>query len=222
MTSISGRITSTCGLLVKSTQTRIGSLPYFAPMTVLASITDPLVEMAVDVVDAMGLAGVFVLMLAESACIPIPSEATMLFAGFNVSNGEYSLLAATAVGSFGEPRRLLDRVLGRLRRPRRPAREARQQAAHQEEPPRLGRSLVRAPRRRHRVLRADAADHPNVHLAAGRRGADALPALQPVHACRLHPMGADADVHRQAGRRQLGELEGQPPLRGLRGDRRAS
>ena len=69
-------------------------------MTVLASITDSLVEMAVDVVDAMGLAGVFVLMLAESACIPIPSEATMLFAGFNVSNGEYSLLAATAVGSF--------------------------------------------------------------------------------------------------------------------------
>jgi membrane protein DedA with SNARE-associated domain len=77
-----------------------GQLPYFAPMTVLASITDSLVEMAVDTVDAMGLAGVFVLMLAESACIPIPSEATMLFAGFNVSNGEYSLLAAVAVGSF--------------------------------------------------------------------------------------------------------------------------
>jgi membrane protein DedA with SNARE-associated domain len=54
----------------------------------------------VDTVDAMGLAGVFVLMLAESACIPIPSEATMLFAGFNVSNGEYSLAAAVAVGSF--------------------------------------------------------------------------------------------------------------------------
>jgi membrane protein DedA with SNARE-associated domain len=69
-------------------------------MTVLASITDSLVELAVDTVDAMGLAGVFVLMLAESACIPIPSEATMLFAGFNVSNGEYSLLAAVAVGSF--------------------------------------------------------------------------------------------------------------------------
>jgi membrane protein DedA with SNARE-associated domain len=70
-------------------------------MILLASITDPLVEAAVDVVDAMGLPGVFLLMLAESACIPIPSEATMLFAGFNVSNGEYSLLAATAVGSFG-------------------------------------------------------------------------------------------------------------------------
>jgi len=70
-------------------------------MTVLASITDPLVNAAVDVVDAMGLPGVFLLMFAESACIPIPSEATMLFAGFNVSNGEYSLFAATAVGSLG-------------------------------------------------------------------------------------------------------------------------
>jgi membrane protein DedA with SNARE-associated domain len=69
-------------------------------LTVLASITDPLVNAAVDVVDAMGLPGVFVLMLLESACIPVPSEATMLFAGFNVSNGEYSLFAATAVGSI--------------------------------------------------------------------------------------------------------------------------
>jgi len=69
-------------------------------MTVLASITDPIVNAAVDVVDAMGLPGVFVLMFAESACIPVPSEATMLFAGFNVSNGEYSLFAATAVGSI--------------------------------------------------------------------------------------------------------------------------
>ena len=69
-------------------------------MLPLASITDPIVEVAVDVVDAMGLAGVFVLMLLESACIPVPSEATMLFAGFNVANGEYSLFAAVAVGSI--------------------------------------------------------------------------------------------------------------------------
>jgi membrane protein DedA with SNARE-associated domain len=102
MISISGRITSTCGLFVRSTQMRTsGSLPYFAVMqVVLASLTDPIVEVAVDVVDAMGLPGVFILMLLESACIPVPSEATMLFAGFNVSRGEYSLLAATLVGSF--------------------------------------------------------------------------------------------------------------------------
>ena len=68
-------------------------------MLVLASITDPLVEFATNVVDAMGLAGVFVLMALESACIPVPSEATMLFTGFNVAHGEYSLFAAVAVGS---------------------------------------------------------------------------------------------------------------------------
>jgi membrane protein DedA with SNARE-associated domain len=69
-------------------------------VTVLASLTDPLVNFAVNVIDALGLPGVFVLMLLESACIPIPSEATMLFAGFNVSRGEYSLIAATLVGTF--------------------------------------------------------------------------------------------------------------------------
>jgi membrane protein DedA with SNARE-associated domain len=66
---------------------------------VLASLTDPIVNVAVDVVDALGLPGVFILMLLESACIPVPSEATMLFAGFNVSRGEYPLLAAVLVGT---------------------------------------------------------------------------------------------------------------------------
>jgi membrane protein DedA with SNARE-associated domain len=67
---------------------------------VLASITDPAVELAVDVIDALGLPGIFVLMVAESACIPIPSETTFLFAGFNVARGEYSLLAVVATGTF--------------------------------------------------------------------------------------------------------------------------
>jgi membrane protein DedA with SNARE-associated domain len=65
---------------------------------VLASITDKLAEFATNVVGDLGLPGVFLLMTLESACIPIPSEATMLFAGFNVHNGEYSLFAVTAVG----------------------------------------------------------------------------------------------------------------------------
>ena len=64
-----------------------------------ASLTDPIVQFAVDVIDKLGLPGIFVLMVAESACIPIPSEATMLFAGFNVSNGEYPLWAVVAVGT---------------------------------------------------------------------------------------------------------------------------
>ena len=69
-------------------------------MLVLASLTDPIVEFATDVVGALGLTGIFVLMLLESACIPVPSEATMLFAGFKVAEGEYSLFAITATGSL--------------------------------------------------------------------------------------------------------------------------
>lgn len=66
---------------------------------IIASITDPIVEFAVDVVGDLGLWGIFLLMTPESACIPIPSEATMLFAGFNVSEGRYSLFEAVMVGS---------------------------------------------------------------------------------------------------------------------------
>jgi len=68
---------------------------------VLASLTDSLVNLATNVVGDLGLAGIFVLMVLESACIPVPSEATMLFAGFNVSNGEYSLFAITVAGVAG-------------------------------------------------------------------------------------------------------------------------
>ncbi|HEX4689174.1 MAG TPA: DedA family protein [Solirubrobacteraceae bacterium] len=68
---------------------------------VLASITDPLVRFATDVIDALGLPGIFALMVAESACIPIPSEATMLFAGFNVSDSQWSMAEVTTAGVAG-------------------------------------------------------------------------------------------------------------------------
>ncbi len=70
-----------------------------AAALVFASVTDKLTEFATNVVGDLGLPGIFLLMAPESACIPIPSEATMLFAGFNVDKGEYSLFAAVAVGS---------------------------------------------------------------------------------------------------------------------------
>jgi membrane protein DedA with SNARE-associated domain len=55
-------------------------------MLVLASISESLVNIAWHFVRDAGLPAVFVLMAAESACIPIPSEATMMFAGFAVAN----------------------------------------------------------------------------------------------------------------------------------------
>jgi membrane protein DedA with SNARE-associated domain len=71
-----------------------------AATLVLAAVTDKLADFATNVVGDLGLPGIFLLMVPESACIPIPSEATMLFAGFNVSEGKYSLFAAVAVGSI--------------------------------------------------------------------------------------------------------------------------
>jgi membrane protein DedA with SNARE-associated domain len=64
-------------------------------------ILEPLVRAATDVIDATGLAGVFALMVLESACIPIPSEATMLFAGFNVSEGNMTLFGIVVAGVLG-------------------------------------------------------------------------------------------------------------------------
>ena len=66
-----------------------------------ADILDPLVNAATSVIDSLGLAGVFVLMTLESACIPIPSEAIMLFAGFNVSEGNLTLLGIVVAGVLG-------------------------------------------------------------------------------------------------------------------------
>jgi len=60
----------------------------------MPSITEPIANWAIDVIDAIGLWGIFLLMAPESAGIPIPSEPTMLFAGFSVYNGEYGLWAA--------------------------------------------------------------------------------------------------------------------------------
>jgi membrane protein DedA with SNARE-associated domain len=64
-------------------------------------IVDPIVDFATDFIEATGLLGVFFLMLLESACIPVPSEAIMLFAGFNVSEGDLTLFGIVAAGVLG-------------------------------------------------------------------------------------------------------------------------
>jgi membrane protein DedA with SNARE-associated domain len=64
-------------------------------------IVDPIVNVAVDVIDALGYAGIFFLMLLESACIPVPSEAIMLFAGFNVAEGDMTMLGIVTAGVLG-------------------------------------------------------------------------------------------------------------------------
>jgi membrane protein DedA with SNARE-associated domain len=67
-----------------------------------AALLDPLVNLCTDFIGSVGYAGVFVLTMLGSACIPIPSEATMLFAGFKVSDGDLTLVGVIAAGVAGE------------------------------------------------------------------------------------------------------------------------
>jgi membrane protein DedA with SNARE-associated domain len=55
-------------------------------MLVLASVTESLVNVSSHFVRDAGLPGIFLLMALSSACIPIPSEVVMLFAGFAVAD----------------------------------------------------------------------------------------------------------------------------------------
>ncbi len=55
-------------------------------MLVLASISETLVNETSHFVRDGGLPGIFALMAISSACIPIPSEVVMLFAGFAVAD----------------------------------------------------------------------------------------------------------------------------------------
>jgi membrane protein DedA with SNARE-associated domain len=65
------------------------------------SITGPVVEWATDLIGNWGVWAVFALMVLESACIPVPSEAIMLFAGFAVTSGDMTLWGAVAAGVAG-------------------------------------------------------------------------------------------------------------------------
>jgi membrane protein DedA with SNARE-associated domain len=81
---------------------------------VLASISESLVNSLSHFVRDAGLPGIFALMALSSACIPIPSEVVMLFAGFAVADPTQSAahhhmtmvgivlvgLAGTMVGSW--------------------------------------------------------------------------------------------------------------------------
>ena len=70
-----------------------------------ASVTDffldPIVNWGTDFISATGLPAVFVLMTLESACLPVPSEAIMLFAGASVAAGELTLFGVVVAGVLG-------------------------------------------------------------------------------------------------------------------------
>ena len=67
----------------------------------MVGITEFVSEIAINIISSLGYWGVFIAMTLESACIPIPSEAIMPFAGFVVSEGKMTLWGITIVGALG-------------------------------------------------------------------------------------------------------------------------
>ncbi len=55
----------------------------------------------IAVISAAGYAGIAGLMAVESACIPMPSEIIMPFAGYLASTGRFSLVLAATAGAIG-------------------------------------------------------------------------------------------------------------------------
>jgi len=52
-------------------------------------------------IEQFGALGVFLLMIPESACVPVPSEVTLLFSGFMVHQGWMSFPIAVAAATAG-------------------------------------------------------------------------------------------------------------------------
>ncbi|HWK36631.1 DedA family protein [Sphingomonas sp.] len=60
-----------------------------------------LAGIVIAVIEATGYLGVLILMAIESACVPLPSELVMPFAGYLVSTGQMNLYAAATAGALG-------------------------------------------------------------------------------------------------------------------------
>lgn len=60
-----------------------------------------LVQFVTHVIQSGGYAGIIALMGIESACIPLPSEIIMTFAGYLVYLGQFSLVLVATAGAIG-------------------------------------------------------------------------------------------------------------------------
>ncbi len=67
----------------------------------IESILTALAGFIVGVISATGYLGVALMMAIESACIPLPSEIIMPFAGYLVSTGRFDLWLVATAGAIG-------------------------------------------------------------------------------------------------------------------------
>ena len=79
-----------------------GPLPFAAVLLSVASLTEPLVNLAINIINDLGVAGV-ALLTFSSAVIGLPgTEPTMLFAGFNAYQGHLTMIGIIVAGLIGD------------------------------------------------------------------------------------------------------------------------
>ena len=67
----------------------------------IGKIIEVVTSYIISGISGFGYVGVGAMMAIESACIPLPSEVIMPFAGFLVAQGKFSLLGVTLAGAIG-------------------------------------------------------------------------------------------------------------------------
>jgi membrane protein DedA with SNARE-associated domain len=70
-------------------------------MDIFSLILAPLSRFIIWIISGLGYGGIAVAMAIESACIPLPSEVIMPFAGYLVSQGRFSLWGVSLAGAIG-------------------------------------------------------------------------------------------------------------------------
>ena len=70
-------------------------------MGIVEQILGFLAGIVISIIEATGYWGVMLLMAIESACVPLPSELIMPFAGYLVSLGKMNLFLAATAGALG-------------------------------------------------------------------------------------------------------------------------
>jgi len=67
----------------------------------IEAIITELSRFVVSMISTFGYTGIFITMAIESACIPLPSEIIMPFAGYLVTTGQFTMLYVTLAGAIG-------------------------------------------------------------------------------------------------------------------------
>lgn len=67
----------------------------------LTAILAPLATFITGAISSLGYAGIAALMAIESACVPLPSEIIMPFAGYLVTTGQFQLWIVATAGAVG-------------------------------------------------------------------------------------------------------------------------